>query len=81
LADLLNCSRKQRIAPVGGYGPTVSKPANHSMKMDFAARKNYNDIASVILRIVKLKADDCGLAILLFEGFISEVVSVNAVGL
>jgi len=80
-AGLLDRSGEQGTTSVSGSGPTVCKPANHSVKMDFTAWKNYNDIAGVILRIVELKANDSGLAILLFDRFISELVSVNAVGL
>jgi hypothetical protein len=77
----LNRSGKQGATPVGGSGPTVGKSANHSVKMDFITGKNYDDIAGVIQRIVELKANDGGLAILLLDGFIGEFIGINAMSL
>jgi hypothetical protein len=51
------------------------------MEVDFVSSKHYEHIAGVILGIVELKSNNRRLPIVLLDGFIVEIISINAIGL
>jgi hypothetical protein len=49
--------------------------------MDFALRKDHNDVTGMVLRILQLESDYGRLTVLLLKGFIREFISIHYIGL
>ena len=66
---------------IAGDGPTVGELPDHAVEMNIAAAEHDENVAGVILRILKSKPDHRSLSVLLFQSLKLESVGIGDVSL
>ena len=73
--------RQKRASSIGGDCPTIGNTADHSVKMNVAARQNQNYVSCVITRVVKPEPNHRGLSVFMLDRFKRKVLRIGHVGL
>src|SRR5438132_11674155 len=72
---------QERAPPIGGNGPTVANPSNHSVKMNVRAGQDQHHVSCMIARVVKLEPNHRGLSVFMLDGLKRKVFRVGYIGL